>query len=469
MRSYINKYLILGAIAVSLLTACANDDDYSAVESGCINAGLTANKSVDAVLAQATSSPVLYESDDIIEAFVTSSDERGAFFKVISLQTMPVDGFPSIGFSVAVDRPGLFSEGFVPGVKVYIKLKDLYTAKVDGALKIGALFQEAGEADQVGRIDENVYSEKLLISTCERVNEDDLVQHMTVSQALSDSNLNKLIELHDVQFTGESFGYALYDASAPTEFGSNPQTIGGATNHNLEDAYGNTIIFRTSSFANFAGVQIPEGSGSVRGVLTKFGSTYQFLARYESDIMFGPDRLTPPPAPFYIEDFQAAVDNTDFNIPGWVNFVEAGTRKWSEQTFQGTGYAEFSSFGSGSAQNIGWLVSPAINMDAHTGETLSFIAAQHHLDVDSPLNALEVYIFTSFNGTDVLGATKVNITDLVSLPTSDTEWYEFVNSGQIDLSNYTGNIYIAFRFIGSGTDTALDGAFQIDNLAVSGN
>jgi hypothetical protein len=136
---------------------------------------------------------------------------------------------------------------------------------------------------------------------------------------------------------------------------------------------------------------------------------------------------------------------------------------------QENGYAEFSSFGSGSAVNVAWLVTPAIDMNAHTNETLMFDTAQHHLDVDSEGNKLEVYILTSFNGTDINAATKVDITDMVALPTSDTEWYEFVNSGSIDLSSYTGTIYVAFKFTGSGTDTTLDGAFQIDNLVLSGN
>jgi hypothetical protein len=42
--------------------------------------------------------------------------------------------------------------------------------------------------------------------------------------------------------------------------------------------------------------------------------------------------------------------------------------------------------------NIAWLISPKIDMDTHTNEKLTFQAAQHHLDIDSPLNALEVLV-----------------------------------------------------------------------------
>ena len=39
-------------------------------------------------------------------------------------------------------------------------------------------------------------------------------------------------------------------------------------------------------------------------------------------------------------------------------------------------------------------------------------------------------------------------------------------SGEIDLSTISGNIYIAFKGIGSGTNTALDGSLRLDNIKI---
>ncbi|MFM6936388.1 MAG: DUF5689 domain-containing protein, partial [Aquirufa sp.] len=50
----------------------------------------------DAIVAQ-------YKFDDIIEAYVVSSDEHGNFFKTISFQTLATATKPAIGFSVPVD------------------------------------------------------------------------------------------------------------------------------------------------------------------------------------------------------------------------------------------------------------------------------------------------------------------------------------------------------------------------------
>jgi hypothetical protein len=66
-----------------------------------------------------------YKYDDVIEAYVVSSDEAGNFFS-ISFQTLATATTPTTGFSVPVDASNLYIE-FRVGNKVYVKLKDLYT------------------------------------------------------------------------------------------------------------------------------------------------------------------------------------------------------------------------------------------------------------------------------------------------------------------------------------------------------
>jgi hypothetical protein len=62
-----------------------------------------------------------YTYDDIIEAYVVSSDENGNFFKAISLQTLEQLP-PAVGFSVPVDASNTYVD-FRIGNKVYVKLK----------------------------------------------------------------------------------------------------------------------------------------------------------------------------------------------------------------------------------------------------------------------------------------------------------------------------------------------------------
>ncbi len=171
--------------------------------------------------------------------------------------------------------------------------------------------------------------------------------------------------------------------------------------------------------------------------------------------------------PFFKEDFQNITNNTNLDLAGWKNYAEVGTWLWREKTFTSdgvtNGYAEFSAFGSGSAVNKAWLISPSINMDLYDNEKLTFAVAQHHLDVDSAANSLQVLISTDYDGTNVLAATWTPVE--ANLPKEADDWYKFFIS-TIDLSSYTGQVHVAFKFTGSGTDTTLDGAYQIDNFFV---
>lgn len=171
--------------------------------------------------------------------------------------------------------------------------------------------------------------------------------------------------------------------------------------------------------------------------------------------------------PFFKEDFQTVTNNTNLDVSGWTNYAESGTWLWREKTFTDNGvtngYAEFSAYNSGSTLNKVWLISPAIDMSIYPKERLTFKIAQHHLDVDSPDNSLQVLISSDFDGTNVMSATWTPLE--ANIPTKNTPWYAFQLS-TIDLSSYTGNIHVAFKFTGSGTNTTLDGAYQVDNFFI---
>ncbi|MDQ7959506.1 choice-of-anchor J domain-containing protein [Flavobacterium lindanitolerans] len=160
------------------------------------------------------------------------------------------------------------------------------------------------------------------------------------------------------------------------------------------------------------------------------------------------------------EDFSEGADNTLFEKEGWLNFAETGTVRWTNQVYSGNGYVEFTSYQSGETSNIGWLITPSINLDAQEGEKLVFQAAQAF--VDNAANTIEVLISTDFDGTNVTAATWQTLN--ATLPTINSVRYEFIKSGVIDLSRFTGTAHIAFRVKGNGT--TLDGTYQIDNIRV---
>jgi len=165
----------------------------------------------------------------------------------------------------------------------------------------------------------------------------------------------------------------------------------------------------------------------------------------------------------YEEFLSNTVDGQDLDLAGWTNFAQTGTVKWKQGIYSGSKYAEFTSYQSGQATNIAWLVSPAINMDIREHETLAFDVAQAY--VSSTANSIELLISTNFDGTNVLAANWQTVPFTTPPLNYDTN-FDFFSSGLIDLSGYTGNIYIAFRCKGSGTNFSLDGTYEIDNVRI---
>lgn len=274
MKTNFLKSILGVALTSVLFTGCVGDDDYSIPNLECNDPGLVATKQVQDIYNQATASPVLYSANDIIEARVVSSDKGGNFFKIMYLTSL--DG--TRGFSLAINRTDLYNEYNV-GRKVYIKLQGLYTQIRNNTLQIGALYNS-----NVGQIAETDYKAKL-INSCNTVDEEELVNEITLSQ-VNDSYIGKLIELKDVQFADSALGQTYYNSA---------NVVGSETNHNITDATGATLIFRTGSYAEYAGTSVSDKSGRIRGVLTKFGTTFQFVARYAIDIKLTEPRLGDEP------------------------------------------------------------------------------------------------------------------------------------------------------------------------------
>jgi hypothetical protein len=96
------------------------------------------------------------------------------------------------------------------------------------------------------------------------------VRRLTIPDVVSDANLNTLVELSDVQFTEVAIGRHYFEAN----------NVGGATNWSLIDKFGNQILLELVVML----ILLKRWfllAAEVRGVLTKFGSDYQLLARSE--------------------------------------------------------------------------------------------------------------------------------------------------------------------------------------------
>lgn len=258
-----------------LATACVSDQDFSTPKLICNEPTVVANKSAENIKEKATAYPTLYEGDDVIEGYVTSSDKGGNFYKTISFQTDT-----KIGFSVPVDDTNLYVN-FEPGRKVYLKLQNNYFDLNYNSLRIGSLYVfPNSRTATIGRLSVFEYK-KILLRSCQVVSEEFLVQKLSIED-INDNRLNTLVEFNQIQFTKDAIGNHLYEPSKDT---------GGATNHLITNSSGKKLIVRTSSFASFKEELVPENSGTIKGVLTKYGNDYQLTPRYFSDIQMNEPRF----------------------------------------------------------------------------------------------------------------------------------------------------------------------------------
>jgi hypothetical protein len=441
MKINIIKSVLLIAVISGMFTSCVREHfDAPVIE--CTNPSLTTTKTVQDIVNQATTSPVLYAQDDVIEAYVTSSDEKGNFYKSISFQSITTGTQVPVGFSVSVNAVSTFAKGFIPGKKVYIKLKGLYTAMVYNSLQIGTFYQSSPTATpSIGRISENEYS-NFIIAFCDAVSEDSITRTLSIANAINNANLNTLIELDGVQFVDASLNRTYYDVDSG----------GGATNHYISPVLGGaSTIIRFSSYAPFSHNMVPSGSGKIRGVLTKYGSDFQFMVRYESDI-----RLTNPRVlPLYEESFTS-------NFNNWVKYSVTGAQVWTLNTANGNpgSCADMNGYSGGAVQNEDWLISPAINLSSISTASLSFDTAKSFTG-----NAIQVYVSTNYSGS---GAPSAASWTLVTGTLATASNFVWTNSGNISLTPYLGNsnVRVAFKYTST---TSAAAQWRVDNVKVIGN
>lgn len=466
-----NRFLTIFTIITMgfAVTSCVQDDDYSVPN----DLGTEENADLNTLLAQIESGavslltiaevkaeyqeengPKFVENNIAVKGYVSSSDQTGNFFKEIFLQDSPDN--PTTGIKVIMNQVDSYNQ-YNFGREVYVRLTGLYI----GEERVGSQVITIGggtETDQFGttvtRLTETQREDKMYRSQ----NTFEIVPKVQLFSEISAEDIGVFVKFEGVEFADNLNGLRYFDSDQDFDTARTMQSCSGFGYSNFK--------LETSSFATFKEVLLPVGNGDISGIITKTFDASAFVMALNSvdDVTMEGARCTPLSiddfSVVFEEDFQAAVNNTNLDFAGWTNFNETGNYKWREKTFEGNGYTEFSSFGSGNPSNIGWLVTPGFDMDAQENEFLNFKSAQHHLE--SPENTLEILVSTDYDGTNVLAATWTPVS--APLASQSNDWYEFVDSGLIDLSSYSGTLYVAFKV--TGNSTTLAGAYQIDDLVL---
>lgn len=443
------KHIFIFLVTLGLFSACVNDTFDTPVQGNCLSPELTKTKEVSAIYGVATNITATYPADDIIEAYVISSDEGGNFYKSMYFQAD--DG--KKGFNLSVDEVNAYTKNLQPGKKVFLKLKGLAFANPTTNAK-GLIFgAPPTEQYAVDRLSALTYKD-YLIPSCDMASEDAIVHKITLAQASSETYLNTLIEIDDVQFKTDCTTFSKAD------FDTSLKITNGIT----------TLDVRTSRYANFSGFPVPSGRGKIRGVLTKYGSTYQIILRTERDVRFINPRVQTVSLPkggtslqylgAFIENFESYATTTiGASFLKYINDAAIGYKYWDVATFGSNKYLQISAYNNGCSK--AYFIVP-VDMTAASG--MSFKSKDGYNDG----NPLKIYYSINYvPGGNVNQATIIDITDKFILSTGNTSGYgsEFINSGIYPIpKDLTGNGYFIFEYDGT---TGVTTTMQLDDIIVT--
>ncbi|MGK0385651.1 MAG: hypothetical protein ACI849_000254 [Patiriisocius sp.] len=415
----------------------------------------------DTVIAELRQTEKLtFETDQItyIEGYVISNDQAGNFFDEMIMQNASSN--PLGGVKVLVDVNPLFIT-YEVGRKVYVRLDGLTAGYDSGVFTLGIL-----DVNDLGKITESQASDYIIRDVVVET----IIAKPVLFSEFTNTNTNLFIELADAQFNrNEVLGddRKTYAGEAGDEFD------GERLLESCKEE--SSVIFSTSTFADFKSVLLPQGRGIMHGILTKnfFGDTFNMVVNDPTGIFFDDKNRCDPETfdctgpsgggtEFYSEDFEEFNVMEDYVIAGWTNVnVSGGIEVWEIGSFDNNNYAQVSGFSSGEDIMDIWLVTPGIEMDATSQEELMF-NIQAAFDNGAVLSVL---VSNNFMG-DVSTATW-NLVDATIPSGPENGFGDFTLGGPINISCVDGVAHIAFRY--QGSDPTATTRYHVDTIVITGN
>lgn len=468
MKNSIIYKLLLIFFSLGVIVSCVKDDDFDTPDTS-VNEVTIDGTVIDIVAlydlwlqelnTNGNQTLTFDESSELyISGYVISSDEGGNFFEELILQNNASN--PTRGVKVLIDVNPLFTT-FEFGRKVYVKLDGLTVGLTSGVLTLG--------------IDNGTLAEKIPESQLPEVvvRDTEVAEIVPLPMNISDFSLEKtnlFIRLSDVQFNRNEVigdGRKTFAAEPSDEFD------GERFLESCSEAA--ATIFSTSTFADFKAVLLPQGRGTLDGILTLnfFGDAFNVVVNDPTTINFDDNNRCDPEtyvcnepsgggSAFFSENFESFNAIEDYVAAGWTNVnVNGGSTLYVIGNFDNNNYAQISGFNSGESEIETWLVTPAIDMDGTTGEELLF-------DIQSNFDngtILSVVFSNNFSGDVTMADWQLLDANIPVGP--EGGFGDFENVGPINVACIDGTVHFAFVY--EGSDPNATTRYHIDNIEVTGN
>lgn len=256
---------------IGVLSSCVKSKNFEVPDSDCAS-GLVANTTYSELKDRYLDGILFIQDDLVIEGYVISSDEAGNFFGILHFQDQPTN--PTQGMQIAIDLRD--SHVFYPvGAKIFIKLKGLYLGKSKGLFKLGGVFTAFGNGS-VGPLPAAVVDQHIVVS-CDAKTK--IEPSQVFIHDLSEDRVNSLVSLQDVEIL-------------KVELGQSFALPGEETKRTLTDCNDQTMVLLNSGYADFQSEPMPEGQGTITGVLHWEKNVYALVIRSLEDIDFSKERCT---------------------------------------------------------------------------------------------------------------------------------------------------------------------------------
>lgn len=417
------KLFFVTALLAVVFTSCV-DEEFDKPEVIIPEYDGTSNCTIAGLKAMYTGVLDSIEQDTVIQGIVVANDESGNFYKTIVIQDA------TGGIELKIDRYDMYTS-FKVGQRVFVKCRGLFLGDYGSLVQLGYIYNGS-----IGRIPDVLVDEHIFRDSLPGTPPAATV--LTIP-TLTPSYLSMLVQIDNVHFTDPGLPFAETSAT---------------TNRTIEDADGNQLLLRTSNYASFAADILPDGAGSIRGILSIFNGDYQFYIRDLNDIFNweDPNANTVIYQPFNTDPI--ANDN-------WSIFSVAGSKDW----YYNSGYKDMAVTASGSdAACDDYLITRAISLSGVTNPVLSFDSWTNYTDAGMT-TPIEVMVSTNYSGSgDPTSATWTTL----SATWSPTGSATYTSSGNISLSSFAGQtIYVAFHYRSSGNTSGNYSAWKIDNFKIA--
>ena len=386
-----------------------------------------------------------------VRGYVISSDALGNFYKELFIQDRPMN--PSSGLRVLIDQRAL-SDYYPIGQKVYIALAGLELGFDQGVFTLG--IEDGGSLHAFGL---NSWPEQRILK--DTIIADISPKNIDFDQ-INTHEMNQWIRLNQVQFHRWLVGSLPLStfAADPNDQYDGLRIIESCTSSDQ-------VILQTSVYADFQTDKLPQGLGSIQGILQyDYYGTYPVLViNGPGDVQMNePDRCDPiviscPAAPsigvlFERQDFSEIDDFSDLLTLGWTLETNAAEPIWDFGTYAGNQYLYIDGRDQTNDLLDTRLISPEITLPEGYTEMSLELDVQVNYNTGIPLS---LYI-----GQMVGNQRQWTLLDYV-LPSGPSNGYgDFETIGPFSLSCLSGPLVLCIEYQQRGPQDQT--RYHLDNI-----